>query len=114
MTKQAVKTGTKQVVKRGARTSRGIVPGSRPGKNFTREGKDIVITKNARKFGGVNRCEGCVTKTTKPSRVPKGGKRAKTETNVDHITSKKNGGSGTPENGQVLCLDCNLKKGSND
>ncbi|MFN7241081.1 MAG: HNH endonuclease, partial [Chitinophagales bacterium] len=34
----------------------------------------------------------------------------KTETQVDHINPKSNGGSGTPDNGQVLCRDCNIQK----
>ncbi|WP_414639233.1 HNH endonuclease [Archangium sp.] len=31
---------------------------------------------------------------------------------MDHVTPKAKGGKGVPENGQVLCRDCNLEKGS--
>ncbi|HMS08531.1 MAG TPA: RHS repeat-associated core domain-containing protein [Pyrinomonadaceae bacterium] len=98
----------------GRGRNRGVTPGSRPGKNFTKRGKDIVKSNNAKRNGGRNRCEGCKVRTTEPKKIPKGGTRPKTETNVDHIESKKNGGSGTPENGQILCFGCNVKKGSNE
>jgi len=38
---------------------------------------------------------------------------AKNERQVDHIKAKSKGGSGTPDNGQVLCRDCNNKKSNN-
>ncbi|EPX56280.1 hypothetical protein D187_007622 [Cystobacter fuscus DSM 2262] len=28
----------------------------------------------------------------------------------DHVIPKSKGGEGTPENGQVLCRECNLEK----
>lgn len=88
--------------------------GSRPGKDFTRRGKDIVKRRNADKNGGKTKCEECGVETTTPKRLRKGDKRDRTETNVDHIEAKAKGGSGTPENGQILCFDCNLKKRDQD
>lgn len=95
------------------RASKPQTPGSRPYKSFTRKGKDIVKGDNAKKNGGRSRCEDCGVRTTKPKRIPKGGKRPKTETNVDHIVPRSRGGSGTPENGAVRCFGCNIKKGAN-
>jgi 5-methylcytosine-specific restriction endonuclease McrA len=38
----------------------------------------------------------------------------KNETHVDHKTPKVKGGPGEVDNAQVLCRDCNLKKGSKE
>ena len=34
------------------------------------------------------------------------------ETHVDHVIPRVEGGRGEPDNGQVLCRDCNLEKGA--
>ena len=47
------------------------------------------------------------------SKNKKGVTPSKTETQVDHVVPKSKGGSGTPNNGQVLCRDCNIKKSNN-
>jgi RHS repeat-associated protein len=86
-------------------------PGSRPGKDFTKKGKDIVKGENKEKNGGVQTCEGCGTSTTPAQQGTKGVSPSDDETHVDHVKPKSNGGSGTPENGQVLCRKCNLAKG---
>ena len=36
------------------------------------------------------------------------------ETQVDHKMPKAKGGAGDVDNAQVLCRDCNLKKGSKE
>lgn len=36
------------------------------------------------------------------------------ETQVDHVIPRVKGGDGAPPNGQVLCRDCNNKKGDKD
>jgi 5-methylcytosine-specific restriction endonuclease McrA len=36
------------------------------------------------------------------------------KTKIDHIVRIRDEGSGTPDNGQLLCRECNLKKDNND
>ena len=87
-------------------------PGSRPGKPFTPKGKQAVKDDNKSKNNGQPTCENCGTPTTPGQQGTKGVTPPDNETNVDHIDPKSNGGSGTPENGQVLCRACNLDKGN--
>lgn len=92
--------------------SKGGAPGSRPGQPFTKVGKKEVWSQNAAKHEGVNKCDNCGVEVVKPQRHTKGIKPPGNEGHVDHATAKAKGGSGTPDNGQVLCRDCNLQKGS--
>jgi 5-methylcytosine-specific restriction endonuclease McrA len=48
--------------------------------------------------------------TTPAQQTKKGVPQPKTETQVDHKIRKRDGGSGTPDNGEVLCSGCNLDK----
>jgi RHS repeat-associated protein len=82
----------------------------RNGKDFTRAGKDAVKNLNREKNNGQVVCENCATNTTPSRQSKKGVKPEKTEENVDHIIPKAKNGSGTPDNGQILCRDCNSKK----
>jgi len=84
-------------------------PGSRPGQGFTTRGKKDVIEENKAKNDGKTVCEHCRVPTTKPEKSQKGVTPPTTDTQVDHIDAA-NGGSGTPENGQVLCRGCNIEK----
>ena len=84
----------------------------RAGKNFTPKGKRQVKARNAEKHGGKNKCENCGKRTVRPRKTVKGAKRPPRETQVDHVEPKSKGGSGTPDNGQVLCRTCNQKKGA--
>lgn len=81
----------------------------RPNKPFTKAGKKVVIEKNRLKYGKT-KCEKCKVETVPAKQSKKGVVPDKNETQVDHIEPESLGGSGTPDNGQVLCRDCNIKK----
>jgi hypothetical protein len=38
----------------------------------------------------------------------------KDETHVDHVIPRAKGGTNDPENGQVMCRECNIKKGDKE
>ncbi|MDC0742156.1 HNH endonuclease [Polyangium mundeleinium] len=90
--------------------TRGSQPASRPGQPFTKAGKEEVWNRNAAKHGGKNKCDTCLVEVAKPQRHTRGVTPPANEGHVDHKAARANGGSGTPENGQVLCRDCNAKK----
>jgi len=84
----------------------------RSGKDMTKAGKDAVKEVNKEKNGGETKCENCGQRTVPGKQHTTGETPPGNETHVDHIDPKANGGSGTPNNGQVLCRDCNLEKGA--
>jgi hypothetical protein len=86
---------------------------SREGKDFTKAGKEATKDVNKAKNNGKTVCETCGTSTSAAKQSKKGVTPPKNETHVDHKTPKSKGGSGTPDNGQVLCRDCNTKKSNN-
>ena len=85
--------------------------GGRPGKPFTKQGKQTVKDQNAAKNSGQVKCENCGAETVPGKQHQKGVTPPGNEAHVDHVVPKSKGGSGTPDNGQVLCRDCNLEKG---
>lgn len=85
-------------------------PGSRKGKDFTKAGKDQVKRDNADKNNGQMKCEHCGRDVNNGKRHERGERPPDNEAHVDHVDPKSKGGSGTPENGQVLCRVCNLDK----
>lgn len=85
----------------------------REGKNFTKAGKEAVIDVNKAKNKGKAICETCGTNTLPATQSKRGVTPSKKERQVDHIDPKSKGGSGTPDNGQVLCAGCNNKKSNN-
>lgn len=84
--------------------------GRRAGQPFTPKEKEKVIDANKQKNDGKVICEGCKVETTKPEKSQRGVTPPSTDRQVDHIDPKSNGGSGTAENGQVLCRTCNIDK----
>ncbi|MCH8179491.1 MAG: HNH endonuclease [Proteobacteria bacterium] len=85
-------------------------PGSRKGQDFTKAGKDQVKRDNADKNNGQMKCEHCGRDVNNGQKHERGQRPPDNEAHVDHVDPKSKGGSGTPENGQVLCRVCNLDK----
>jgi RHS repeat-associated protein len=74
-------------------------PGSRPGQDFTPAGKREMDARS----GG--KCENCGTETVQVQNQ-KGQSPPSNQRQRHHIKLKSEGGSGTPENGKVLCRTC--------
>ena len=88
-------------------------PGSRPGKPFTPRGRQMVIEDNKSLNGGKVICANCGVECVPSLQSMKAVTPSPKEVQVDHKIAEFNGGSGTPENGQVLCRACNRAKGIN-
>lgn len=56
----------------------------------------------------------CGLETVPAEQHKKGVNPPKNETHVDHVVPRAKGGTNEPENGQVLCRECNIKKGDNE
>ncbi|WP_329467214.1 PA14 domain-containing protein [Streptomyces sp. NBC_01431] len=82
----------------------------RSGLDFTRAGKRDVVALNADKYNGYNLCEWCGREVVQPQKSQRGVTPSQDEWNVDHMEPKAHGGSGTPDNGQLLCRWCNRWK----
>ena len=80
-------------------------PGSRPGQDFTPAGKRTIDQTNAAQNGGDNKCTNCKKKVRKVANK-KGEPTPDDQLQRHHIDPKSEGGSGTPENGEVLCPEC--------
>jgi RHS repeat-associated protein len=91
----------------------GAAGGERAGKAFTRAGKAEVREANAAMHGGQTTCSHCGRETVPAEQSRAGVTPPGNETHVDHIVPKSKNGNGSPDNGQVLCRDCNLKKSDN-
>jgi hypothetical protein len=90
------------------------IAGKQKGTRFTQKKKELVKQDNSNRNEGKNRCENCGVETVTAQQHKKGVTPPTNETQVDHVVPKAKGGKGEPDNGQVLCRDCNLKKGDKD
>ncbi len=87
----------------------GGAPGSRVGKDFTVAGKREVLRKAVTAEGDIL-CAECGVKCVRPEKSMSGVTPNANEWQIDHVFAKSRGGSGTPDNGQVLCRQCNRNK----
>jgi RHS repeat-associated protein len=83
---------------------------TREGMGFTKAGKKQIDQSNADKYGGKNVCENCGAETVPGKRHEKGVSPPGNERQRDHIEPRSKGGKGIPDNGQVLCRECNIDK----
>ncbi len=90
------------------------IAGKPRGTRFTPKSKESVKQENASRNDGTNHCENCGVETVPAQQHKKGVTPPTNETQVDHIVPKAKGGKGVPDNGQILCRDCNLKKGDKE
>jgi RHS repeat-associated protein len=82
-------------------------PGSRPGQPFTPAGKKTIDAANAAKNGGKNACTKCGKEVRKQANKA-GQSTPSDQLQRHHVNPRNEGGSGTPENGEVLCPLCHM------
>lgn len=87
-------------------------PPQRPYMGFTKRGKEQLDGENAAAHSGVNRCKNCGVQVVPGQRSRAGVRPPDEERQRDHVVPRSKGGSGTPDNGQILCRKCNLEKGN--
>ena len=76
-------------------------------KDFTPAGKEAVIDLDKAINDGKTICTTCGVETIPAEQDVKGVVTPGNRTEVDHIKKKRDGGSGTPDNGRVRCRNCN-------
>ncbi len=82
----------------------------RPGKLFTPKAKRDICNENKGRHGGVETCDDCSTPVVPGKRHQSGVTPPANERQYDHKDPRSKGGSGTPDNGQILCRKCNRAK----
>ena len=103
-------TATKEVSKSGPYSQLQDSKSVGTGKNFTKTQKENIISENMKKNGGVVKSDASGQVLTKPQKSKSGVKPNQNEWQIDHITSKKKGGSNSYSNAQVLSRKENRDK----
>jgi RHS repeat-associated protein len=94
---------------RAEQVARGVAGGPRAGRSFTSRGRETIDARNSESHGRLT-CENCTREVVPGQRHESGVTPPGNERHRDHIIPRSRGGDGTPENGQILCRDCNLRK----
>lgn len=87
----------------------GVQGGDRAFKPFTKRGKEIIDQRNIDKYGKPT-CENCKVAVVPGQKSQRGVTPPSNERARDHVYPRSEGGAGIPENGQVLCRECNGDK----
>jgi RHS repeat-associated protein len=82
----------------------------RPGKDATKAGREAVKDLSRAKNDGKTICVTCKKETIPGTKDKKGVTPPGNRTEIDHRIRKRENGSGTPDNLDVNCRDCNQKK----
>ena len=106
---QGISRAIRAEVRDAGEMARGAAGGQRAGRSFTQRGRETIDRRNVERHGRPT-CENCRREVVPGQRHERGVTPPRNERQRDHIIPRSRGGDGTPENGQTLCRNCNLRK----